>query len=292
MILTIIASEHTTSLNTQTLNTWLEPLGTVSYTWLHEGVAADVSDINDIDHAHKLMAELAPKHQLDYCIQPTTNRRKQLLISDMDSTMIGQECIDELADMAGIGAQVSDITERAMQGKLDFSASLTQRVALLKNLPVDALEKVWQERIKLNQGAETLVKTMKAHGAFTMLVSGGFTFFTDKVAEQTGFDAHHANELHTMDDVLTGLVIPPILHSTSKKDYLEAALTTRNITPELSIAVGDGANDADMIEAAALGVAYYAKPLLQQKAQASVNYTDLTSLLYFQGYKQDEILYS
>ncbi len=241
-------------------------------------VAGDIRNLTAMDAA-----------KADYCVQPETHRKKKILISDMDSTIIGQECIDELADIVGVKDQVSAITERAMAGELDFSQSLTERVALLKGLKQEVLQQVWQERIKVNKGATALVQTMRNHGAFTMLVSGGFTYFTEHVAEAVGFDAHHANELHFEDGVLTGRVIPPILHSESKKNYLHKACMVRQTDISLTLAVGDGANDKDMIEAASLGVAYYAKPFLQHHANASINHTDLRTLLYFQGYSDADI---
>jgi phosphoserine phosphatase len=246
------------------------------------------------DKAYDIIGEISPEifdaMQADYCVQDSTYRKKQLLVSDMDSTIIGQECIDELADIANVKSRVSEITERAMAGELDFSASLIARVALLEGLSVDVLEQVWRERISLNKGARELVQTMKHHGAFTMLVSGGFTFFTERVAEAAGFDAHHANELQHDAGTLTGRVIPPILHSGSKRDYLQQACTVRGIDAHATLAVGDGANDKDMIEAASLGVAYYGKPYLRSVANAAINHTDLRSLLYFQGYSDAEIV--
>lgn len=238
---------------------------------------------------HHIDTNILHQVKADYCVQQEEKRKKRILISDMDSTIIAQECIDELADMIGVKDQVSEITERAMAGELDFSASLRERVALLEGLKEERLQQVWEERITLNKGAKALVHTMRNHGAFTMLVSGGFTYFTQHVAESVSFDAHHANELHITNGVLTGRVIPPILHSESKKNYLHKACMIRQIDISETLAVGDGANDKDMIEAASLGVAYYAKPTLQQCANASINHTDLRSLLYFQGYCDSDI---
>jgi phosphoserine phosphatase len=257
--------------------------------WLSEACAVDVAGINEGTGVKEIMQEMLAGLPVDWCLQPEATRRKSLLISDMDSTIIGQECIDELADMLGVGAKVAAITERAMQGELDFSASLIARVALLEGLPVAMLERVWQERIRLNPGAETLVRTMRANGAYTMLVSGGFTFFTEKVAIAAGFEAHHANTLDIRDGYLTGKVIPPILDKDAKRHLLEQALTQHGLDASASLAVGDGANDAEMIRAAGLGVAYYAKPLLQSQADASITHTDLTTLLYFQGYGKESV---
>lgn len=252
--------------------------------WLDEGIACDIRGVTPTPDMHSRISAFCADKPIDWMMQPQEERRKKLLISDMDSTIIRQECIDELADMAGVKARVSEITERAMQGELDFSESLRARVALLEGLPLEMLQRVWQERITVNAGATTLVRTMKAQGAFTMLVSGGFTFFCEKVADAAGFDAYHANILHHEAGKLTGKLIPPLLHSASKAEYLHAACKVRGIAITETLAVGDGANDKEMIMAAGCGIAYYAKPILADHADACVQHTDLTTLLYFQGY--------
>ncbi|SDW43511.1 phosphoserine phosphatase [Albimonas donghaensis] len=220
---------------------------------------------------------------VDANLVPAANREKPLLIADMDSTIIPVECIDEIADLAGVGPQVSDITERAMQGELDFEGALRARVALLRDLPVEALDRVWAERITLNPGAETLVRTMAARGAMTALVSGGFTFFADRVAEAAGFAFARANTLIVADGKLTGEVTDPILGREAKLEALNALTAERGLTPADAIAVGDGANDLAMVEAAGLGVAYRAKPALAEKADARLDHSDLTALLALQG---------
>jgi phosphoserine phosphatase len=255
--------------------------------WLAEVRAVDMFfEQNAAGRIRSLLEGMA----VDYAIQEVAHRRKKLLISDMDSTIIGQECIDEIAALAGVKAEVSAITERAMQGELDFSASLMARVALLKGLPASLLQQVWENVITLNAGARCLVQTMRAHGAYTMLVSGGFSFFSEKVADASGFNAHFANELLVADGVLTGEVRSPILHKAAKKELLLHAVAERSIEIQDTVAIGDGANDAAMIEAAGLGVAYYAKPTLRALADASIAHTDLTTLLYFQGYRQEEFV--
>ncbi len=257
---------------------------------LAEGIAFDIRDIPASPSLREQLQALLNPHPVDWCLQPETGRRKKLLISDMDSTIIGQECIDELAAHAGIGEHVAAITERAMRGELDFAASLRERVALLKGLPASLIQTVLKERITLNAGARALVRTMRKGGAYTMLVSGGFTAFSETVARLAGFEAHHANSLEIAEDVLLGKVTPPILDKQSKRRLLEAALREKGLQPSESLAVGDGANDADMISTAGLGVAYRAKPFLQDLADASVTYTDLTTPLYFQGYRAEEII--
>ena len=223
----------------------------------------------------------------DVCVTPLTNRRKSLLICDMDSTLIGQECIDELADFAGVKDRVSAITERAMRGEIDFDGALTERVNLLKNLNISVLQKCFDERISLNEGARTLCQTMKASGAKTVIVSGGFTFFTGRVAELCGFDAHQANILLTDGDTLSGEVGMPILGRQAK---LEALNTHSNDKPLSAIAIGDGANDLAMITAAGLGIAYYAKPAVAASAHCAIDHTNLTSALYFQGYSDSDFI--
>jgi phosphoserine phosphatase len=221
-------------------------------------------------------------------VQPSAGRRKALLIADMDSTMIEQECIDELADMAGLKAHVSAITARAMNGEIAFEPALRERVALLAGLPVSIIDTVLAERITFMPGGKTLVATMRAHGAFTALVSGGFTTFTAPVAAALGFDANRANVLHQVSGVLTGTVAEPILGRQAKVDALEHFAASRGITPADAIAVGDGANDLGMIQRAGTGVALHAKPSVAAQADIRIDHGDLTALLYVQGYRQAE----
>ena len=227
---------------------------------------------------------------VDICAQPWNGRRKRLLIADMDSTIIGCECIDELADFAGVKEQVSAITERAMQGELDFEAALRERVAMLKGLPLSALQQAYDERVRLNPGARTLVRTMATHGARCALVSGGFTFFTSRVAQAAGFHLDRANILHDDGHGLTGTVGEPILGREAKLASLKDLSQAEGIELSETLAVGDGANDLGMIEAAGLGVAYRAKPIVAAQADAKVDHASLTALLYFQGYRADEFV--
>ena len=228
--------------------------------------------------------------EADVSVLPAANRRKRLLISDMDSTIIGQECLDELADFAGLKAEVSAITERAMRGELDFEGALTTRVAMLKGLELSALEAAYRERITLNPGARTLTATMKAHGAHALLVSGGFTFFTSRVAEASGFDAHLGNTLTDDGAVLVGEVGRPILGREAKLAALDESAAAHGLLRDDVLALGDGANDLAMICAAGLGIAYRAKPIVAEQATAAINHTDLTAALFFQGYTADEFV--
>jgi len=226
----------------------------------------------------------AAAHGVDWAITPSANRKKRLLISDMDSTIIGQECLDELADFAGLKAEVSAITERAMRGELDFAGALTQRVAMLKGLGLEALAACHNERVRLNPGARELVATMKAHGARCVLVSGGFRYFTSRVAQMAGFEADRANTLIDDGARLTGEVGLPILGREAKLAALLEETAAFGGTASDALAMGDGANDLDMIKAAGLGVAYKAKPVVAAQTRARIEYTDLRAALFFQGY--------
>lgn len=223
----------------------------------------------------------------DYCIQSTKNRRKKLLICDMDSTLIGQECINELADYAGVKDHVAEITERAMRGEIGFDGALRERVDLLKDLPLSVLQDCFDTRIHLNEGAKTLANTMTKHGARTVIVSGGFTFFSERVAEAAGFEHHQANILLDNGSHLTGQVADPILGREAKKSALEHFSKDLG-GPEMAIAIGDGANDLAMITASGLGVAYYAKPAVAAAAYCAINLSDLTTALYYQGFTDEE----
>jgi len=224
--------------------------------------------------------------EADVCVSGTKNRRKTLLICDMDSTLIGQECIDELADFAGVKDRVSAITERAMRGEIGFDGALRERVGLLKNLPLGTLQRCFDERIHINPGAATLCATMKATGAKTLIVSGGFTFFSQRVAAATGFEAHQANILLDDGENLTGLVADPILGREAK---LEAMKSHIEDTAD-ALAIGDGANDLAMITAAGLGIAFYAKPAVAAAAHSAIRFTNLRTALYFQGISENEFV--
>jgi phosphoserine phosphatase len=260
--------------------------------WLDPGIAADIifapgidSDIRGLsDHLRSVIG----KDPVDVVVQRTGERRKKLFIADMDSTMIGQECVDELADFVGLKVHVSAITERAMRGEIAFEPALRERVALLKGLPVDVVDKVIAERITLMPGGRALVQTMRKAGAFTCLVSGGFTLFTQRIADMIGFDENRGNTLAVTNGALDGVVGEPILGREGKLATLLDLAARLGIGLADTMAVGDGANDLAMIEASGLGVAYHAKPAVAAAAQARINHGDLTALLYMQGYKRDE----
>ena len=227
---------------------------------------------------------------VDFALQPAEGRRKALFVADMDSTIISCECLDELADFAGLKAEIAAITERAMRGEIAFEGALRERVGMLKGLGVDALQRAYDERVRLNPGAKTLVETMAANGVRCVLVSGGFTFFTDRVAKLAGFHANRANTFIIEDDRLVGRVGEPILGKEAKLAALTEEAAALGVPLSASLAVGDGANDLAMLEVAGRGVAYRAKPVVAAQAHCKVDFADLTALLYFQGYRQAEFV--
>ncbi len=258
--------------------------------WLFDEVAVDIpfASAEDINTIADRLREARGDLPIDVVVQPMANRRKKLFLADMDSTMIGQECIDELADFAGLKAHVSAITERAMRGEIAFEPALRERVALLKGLPLSVTDEVLKEHIRLTPGGRELVSTMRANGAYTCLVSGGFTAFTGKVAEMIGFQENRANTLLAEDGKLTGTVAEPILGREAKLATLRELREAFDIDDIDTLAVGDGANDLGMIQAAGLGVAYHAKPAVAAAAHARIDHGDLTALLYAQGYTRSE----
>ncbi len=257
--------------------------------WLSQDEAMEIElSAEPSDDTKHIIAAMIQNLPIDHTFLPAENRQKRLLIADMDSTMIGQECIDELADYIGIKDKVSEITERSMRGELEFEQSLRERVALLKELPESALQTVFDKKISLNKGAKTLVQTMKANNAYTALVSGGFTYFTDQVQKLLGYHTTRANILNFVDGKLDGTVGEPILGQQSKLDAMNEFCQQQNINLADCLAVGDGANDLAMIGSAGLGVAYHAKPVVAAQAAVAINHCDLTALLYIQGYKKSE----
>lgn len=268
----------------------LERFGRVENRKLAEGVAEDfvIAAAIDRETSEAAIRAVVGAAPIDIIVQPAAYRRKRLLIADMDSTIIGQECIDELADFAGLRPQISAITERAMRGELDFQAALSERVGMLKGLPESILEEALRTRISLNPGAQTLVRTMNAMGAMTVLVSGGFTYFVERIARLAGFKHYQANELLVENGALTGRVKTPILGREAKETALRQFAEKNSIPLGLTLAVGDGANDLDMINSAGLGVAYRAKPKVAAAADASILYCDLTALLYAQGIAKED----
>jgi phosphoserine phosphatase len=262
--------------------------------WLATDTAADIPfDAPDSIDLRKVADELraAAGKPIDIVVQPAANRRKKLFLADMDSTMIGQECIDELADYAGLKPHIAAITERAMRGEIAFEPALRERVALLKGLPAKVVDDIIATRITLTPGGRTLLATMRKHGARTCLVSGGFTLFVEKIGAMIGFDESRSNLLEfDADGVLTGQVAEPIFGRNHKRATLIELRSRLGLAREQTLAVGDGANDLDMIAEAGLGVAYHAKPMVAAAAQARIEHGDLTALLYAQGYRRDEFV--
>jgi phosphoserine phosphatase len=259
--------------------------------WLMDRVACDIALPSTIAEPKTLETALRPilnGARADVAVVATEGRRKRLLIADMDSTIIGQECIDELADLVGLKPHVAAITERAMRGEIAFEPALRERVALLKGIEVATLGRLIEERITVNPGAAALVATMRASGAYAALVSGGFTAFTSAIAARLDFDENRANELLVEADRLIGVVREPILGRDAKRQALGELTARLGISAEAAIAVGDGANDLAMIEAAGLGVAYHAKPAVAEAADVRIDHGDLTALLFLQGYTADE----
>ncbi len=261
--------------------------------WLAEGEAADIfftlgAGIDQRDLAERLRSLAGG--MIDVAVQPAGNRRKKLFLADMDSTMIDQECIDELADYVGLKAHVAAITERAMRGEIAFEPALRQRVALLKGLTVKVIDEVIEKRIVLTPGARTLVATMRANGVRTCMVSGGFTLFTDRIATMIGFDETRANTLTLDGDRLAGTVKEPIFGRNAKRATLIELRTRLGLGQNDTLAAGDGANDMDMIAEAGFGVAYRAKPKVAAAAASRIDHGDLTALLYVQGYRREEFV--
>lgn len=284
---TLLTNPETPVLSRETVESLRNAWGGGDARWLNPGVAAEFSLAARPDNFASVWEDLQSLN-IDIALQVTENRRKKLLIADMDSTMIRQECIDELADEAGVGAYVAGITARAMNGELEFDAALRERVGLLKDLPESVIADVISNRITLMPGGPVLLATMKANGAYAALVSGGFTAFTGAIAAKLGFDENRANTLLVADGRLTGQVADPILGKEAKVEALEEITARLGITEADAIAVGDGANDLPMLGRAGAGVALHAKPRVQAEAQIRVNHGDLTALLYLQGYARDE----
>ncbi|MGI9411117.1 MAG: phosphoserine phosphatase SerB [Hyphomicrobiaceae bacterium] len=277
--------------HSRTLSELQEPL---QMDWLNPGVACEILVSTMIDQLKQIVDDLRAEFagmKVDVnAVRVEPSRRKSLLIADMDSTIIEQECIDEIAASIGIGEQVAAITERAMQGEIEFAQALRERVGLLEGVQRDALHSILDERISIMPGARTLVATMRAHGAYCALVSGGFTFFTEEIAGRVGFQFNRANQLAYDGDQLNGTVIEPILGREAKLQALTDLLQRNRLEAADSLAVGDGANDLAMISHAGLGVAYRAKPIVAAEADASIIHGDLTALLYLQGYRVDDFV--
>jgi phosphoserine phosphatase len=286
-VVTLVADRAAASLTPAVIRSVRDAVGGGETTMLSPGEAADI--ILDAAPDMGTVRTALDRAGVDALTTPVDGRRKRLLIADMDSTIVAGETLDELADFAGIKERIAAITARAMNGELDFKAALRERVAMLRGLPVDALEHTWQ-RIRLTPGARELVATMRAHGALTVLVSGGFSFFTSRVAALCGFERHQSNTLLDDGTVLTGCVAEPILDRDTKLNTLISLAAERGLPLSTTLAVGDGANDLDMLQSAGLGVAFHAKPIVAAAARARVDHADLRALLYVQGYHGDEFV--
>jgi phosphoserine phosphatase len=280
-ILVLIAASGTDAINEDVLRL----VGSAPH-WLAKGDAAEFALPENLDELRQKLAQF----RIDVNVVPKANRRKRLLIADMDSTMIEQECIDELGVVAGLGSKIKAITIRAMRGEIDFADALKERVGLMAGLDAKVIDTIMRDRITLMPGGKTLVTTMKAHGAYTALVSGGFRQFTSKVAAHLGFDTNEANDLIFENGKLAGKVAEPILGKEAKLAALNHLSLVNGLTPTEAIAVGDGANDIPMLQAAGMGVALHAKPKVQEAVPLCINHSDLTALLYLQGYSHKEFV--
>jgi phosphoserine phosphatase len=288
-VLVLLANPSDTALDRQLVEAIQHETGG-EINWLHQRIACEIHEPKAADAVQTARQVIGGK-SVDAALVPMENRRKKLLIADMDSTMIEQECIDELADAVGIKDQVAEITRRAMNGELDFEQALRTRVGLIKGLERKVIEEIRRERITLAPGGRALVSTMKAFGAYTSLVSGGFTFFADYFARRIGFDEAVANVLEfDGDERLTGTVALPIVDKTTKLTRLQTLAAERSIPMAQTMAVGDGANDLDMIKVAGLGVAVHAKPQVAAEADVRIDFADLTALLYLQGFEEEDIV--
>jgi phosphoserine phosphatase len=291
-VATLISSPREPALTDKVLRSVRYVLGASEPVWLHEGVALDLPFDSGLgpDRVAGQLRAAVDGEPIDVVVQPAADRRKRLFLADMDSTMIQQECIDELADYVGLRAEVSEITERAMRGEIAFEPALRERVALLKNLPVGVVDEIIESRITLTPGGRVLVRTMRANGAYTCLVSGGFTLFTGPVAARIGFDEHRSNHLIVENEALAGTVEEPILGREAKLATLVELRLRFGLAPHETMAVGDGANDLAMLGEAGLGVAFRAKPAVAAAAHARIDHADLSALLYMQGFEQSEIM--
>ncbi|MGV1869779.1 phosphoserine phosphatase SerB [Agrobacterium rosae] len=292
LVATLIANPSNPVLNSTIAESAAKALDASGLYWLADGVACDLvlRDGTDLAAAERVLRMAIVDRPIDIAIQDQDKRRKKILIADMDSTMIGQECIDELAAEVGLKEQVSTITARAMNGEIAFEPALRERVALLKGLPISVVDEVIEKRITLTPGGMELIATMKAKGHYTALVSGGFTVFTSRIAATLGFDENRANILGEKDGLLDGTVAEPILGKQAKVDALNDIAAKLGITPEDAIAVGDGANDLGMLHLAGSGVAIHAKPAVAAEAKIRIDHGDLTALLYLQGYRKADFV--
>ncbi|MFF0950446.1 phosphoserine phosphatase SerB [Rhizobium leguminosarum] len=290
LVATLVANPSNPVLTPEIAEQAAEAVKASGLYWLADGVACDIAlrDGTDRQAAEANILAVISSAPIDLVIQEQETRRKKLLIADMDSTMIGQECIDELAAEVGLKEKVATITARAMNGEIAFEPALRERVALLKGLPISVVDEVIAKRITLTPGGPELLATMKSKGHYTALVSGGFTVFTSRIAATLGFDENRANTLLEDGGILSGFVAEPILGKQAKVDALNEIAASLGISPEEAIAVGDGANDLGMLQLAGSGVALHAKPTVAAQARIQINHGDLTALLYIQGYRKTD----
>jgi phosphoserine phosphatase len=292
LVATLVSNQKVRALSADLAHKAAQVAGASKTIWLADGIACDLelpagASMPETEAALREVVALEP---VDIVIQDAATRRKKILIADMDSTMIDQECIDELADEVGIKAEVATITARSMNGEIAFEPALRERVALLAGLQTAVIDRIIKRRITLAAGAVELVRTMRAHGAYTALVSGGFISFTQPIAGQIGFHENRANRLLEADGKLTGFVAEPILGRTAKADALKEISARLDLSPADAIAVGDGANDLDMLRLAGTGVALHAKPVVAAEAKVRIDHGDLTALLYMQGFRCEEFV--
>jgi phosphoserine phosphatase len=291
LVATLIADPSTEPLSEATVDRAAQALnGIERRRWLEEGVAADLVFTGDLKAKRAALESALSGDPIDVIVQPLAHRRKRLLVADMDSTLIGQECVDELAARVGVGERVAAITERAMRGEVAFAPALRERVALLQGLPETVIQDVLKDRITLSRGARTLVRTMRANGAYVAIVSGGFRQFTGAIRERLGADEDRANVLMIEGGRLTGQVMEPILGQDAKLHALKEIAAAMGLAPDDTLAVGDGANDLPMLQAAGLGIAYRAKPKVAAGADARVERSDLSALLYAQGFARKDFV--
>ena len=291
LVATLIADPSTEPLSEATVDRAAQALnGIERRRWLDEGVAADLVFTGDLKAKRAALESALSGDPIDVIVQPLAHRRKRLLVADMDSTLIGQECVDELAARVGVGDRVAAITERAMRGEVAFAPALRERVALLQGLPETVIQDVLKDRITLSRGARTLVQTMRANGAYVAIVSGGFRQFTGAIRERLGADEDRANVLMIEGGRLTGQVMEPILGQDAKLHALKEIAAAMGLALDDTLAVGDGANDLPMLQAAGLGIAYRAKPKVAAGADARVERTDLSALLYAQGFARKDFV--
>jgi phosphoserine phosphatase len=291
LVATLVADPSKEPLSEATVDRAAQALrGVERRRWLDEGVAADLVFTGDLRAKRAALEESLSGEAIDIIVQPLAHRRKRLLVADMDSTLIGQECVDELADVAGVGGRVATITERAMRGEVAFAPALRERVALLAGMSETVIQDVLKDRITLNRGARTLVQTMRAIAAYVAIVSGGFRQFTRAIRERIGADEDRANTLVIEEGKLTGEVIEPILGEGAKLGALKEIAAAMGVGLDDTLAVGDGANDLPMLQAAGLGAAYRAKRKVAAGADARVEHTDLAALLYAQGFARKDFV--